>query len=289
MRTRFFNSTRILESNYYQQGRLSLATLVSRAKFDIPHVIPFLQLRGLYFVKWIGYDESDNTWEPIGNLEECRDNLKEFYHQRIKDRESATPVRKRQLEVPPDPRAHFERRSEFIESIFNQPCLSELEKFFVANRKNKTTIWTETDLNQKLDELEKSKAKNEKKLEKVRFQLMMKHVNDYRRKQLERLEQYEKEINKLENPRVSVENNADLEGPPRHMTYVTVSKPSGGIVIPDDPVIGCECDSACSLATAKTCCPHLNSPDTTDFPYTKYGYLRDELYKNRSSGKTDSQ
>ena len=61
--------------------------------------------------------------------------------------------RKRQLEVPPDPRAHFERRSEFIESIFNQPCLSEMEKFFVANRKNKTPIWTETDLNQKLDEV----------------------------------------------------------------------------------------------------------------------------------------
>ena len=52
-----------------------------------------LQLRGLYFVKWIGYDESDNTWEPIGNLEECKEKLKEFYHQRIKDRESATPVR----------------------------------------------------------------------------------------------------------------------------------------------------------------------------------------------------
>ena len=55
--------------------------------------------------------------------------------------------------MPPDPRAHFERRSEFIESIFNQPCLSEMEKFFVANRKNKTPIWTETDLNQKLDEV----------------------------------------------------------------------------------------------------------------------------------------
>ena len=45
-------------------------------------------------------------------------------------------------------------------------------------------------------------------------------------------------------------------------------------MIPDDPVIGCECDSACSLATAKTCCPELNSPDAADFPYTKYGYLR---------------
>ena len=61
--------------------------------------------------------------------------------------------RKRKLEVPPDPRAHFERRSEFIESIFTQPCLSEMEKFFVANRKNKTPIWTETLLNQKLDEV----------------------------------------------------------------------------------------------------------------------------------------
>ena len=45
-------------------------------------------------------------------------------------------------------------------------------------------------------------------------------------------------------------------------------------MIPDDPVIGCECDSACSLATAKTCCPALNSPETSDFPYTKYGYIR---------------
>ena len=53
----------------------------------------FFQHRGLYFVKWKGWPESDNTWEPIGNLEECKDKLKEFYHQRIKDRESATPVR----------------------------------------------------------------------------------------------------------------------------------------------------------------------------------------------------
>ena len=47
-----------------------------------------------------------------------------------------------------------------------------------------------------------------------------------------RLQQWEKEINVLENPRVSVENNADLEGPPRHMTYVTVSKvwEHGGVI-----------------------------------------------------------
>ena len=60
---------------------------------DNSHICFHFQHRGLYFVKWIGYEESENTWEPIGNLEECKEKLKEFYHQRIKDRESATPVR----------------------------------------------------------------------------------------------------------------------------------------------------------------------------------------------------
>ncbi len=42
--------------------------------------------------------------------------------------------RKRYLEVPPDPRTHFERRSEIADSIFPPPCLSTIEEFFMANR-----------------------------------------------------------------------------------------------------------------------------------------------------------
>ncbi len=91
-----------------------------------------------------------------------------------------------------------------------------------------------------------------------------------------RLKEWEKEINSIANEPVKliVENNEDLEGPPRQMKYINEYLPSEGITIPDDPFLGCECkDGICSLASEKTCCPA--SADAI-FPYTKYGKLRIE-------------
>ena len=50
------------------------------------------QCEGLYFVKWKGYPESQNTWEPLEHLE-CHEKLKEFYALRLKEREKALPGR----------------------------------------------------------------------------------------------------------------------------------------------------------------------------------------------------
>ena len=43
-------------------------------------------------MKWIGYPESQNTWEPLEHLE-CHEKLKEFYAIRLKEREKALPGR----------------------------------------------------------------------------------------------------------------------------------------------------------------------------------------------------
>lgn len=42
---------------------------------------------GLYLVKWLGYDDSTNTWEPIQNLDTCEELLKEFYTKRLSERD----------------------------------------------------------------------------------------------------------------------------------------------------------------------------------------------------------
>ena len=70
--------------------------------------------------------------------------------------------------------------------------------------------------------------------------------------------------------KIRVENLHDLEGPPRYMTYINQYHPSAGIVIPDDPPIGCECE-VCDIRSEKQCCP-----GTFDhrLAYTRYGRLR---------------
>ena len=49
----------------------------------------FFQTQGLYFVKWVGWDETNNTWEPKQNLVGCTEKLKEFYLKRVAEREAA--------------------------------------------------------------------------------------------------------------------------------------------------------------------------------------------------------
>jgi hypothetical protein len=53
-----------------------------------------------YLVKWLGYDESENTWEPVKHLKHCQQMLEEFHHRNPdqptrKDRARHRPTRKR--------------------------------------------------------------------------------------------------------------------------------------------------------------------------------------------------
>lgn len=72
--------------------------------------------------------------------------------------------------------------------------------------------------------------------------IMFSQEKSKRELQLKKLKEWEICINKISAAaHISVENDVDLDGPPSDMTYINDIKPAKGIVIPDDPPMGCEC------------------------------------------------
>ena len=63
-------------------------------------------------------------------------------------------------------------------------------------------------------------------------------------------QRWEREINAINTDPASVvvENNVDLEGPPSKFTYINKSIATEGLEIPDDPMIGCECENCLDVS-----------------------------------------
>ena len=92
----------------------------------------------------------------------------------------------------------------------------------------------------------------------------------YKQKRLEvkkALKDWEGQLNKINTDPapIFVENDTDLEGPPENFEYINDYKAGEGITIPDDPMIGCECEDC--LDNKKNCCPNWCG---STFAYYKY-------------------
>ena len=54
--------------------------IISEDQYEVEKIIGYRKVnkRHEYLVKWLNFDESENTWEPIRNLTNCKKLLKEF-------------------------------------------------------------------------------------------------------------------------------------------------------------------------------------------------------------------
>lgn len=251
-------------------------------QWEVEEIVDYQYCRqseaGLYLVKWIGWESEHNTWEPEAHLE-CTDLLTNFYKTRLKERESATPAEKRALELPPDPRETFQIRQDFLKENCPPVSKKQLEILFqkdkLAPPSKKAKLIPEKLINAAIDQLVKSNRPNEAKLKWIKEQLAVRDMLRAREDQLDDIRKYEKEINIIDpHAHVSVINDADLEGPPRQMQYLNAYKASEGISIPDDPFIGCECET-CDIKHEKSCCS--GGSGNFHFAYTKHSKLRIEV------------
>lgn len=187
-----------------------------------------------YLVKWKDWGPEYNTWEPTSNLVNCSDILENFEAERsqLLDR--------------------FKRKVNFY------PTDQDVEEYWSQLRyKGETLASISVEQNAVFATIRnffKQKLVRNRKLEKFsKFGILRMLLCDARRKQLQSLEQWEIGMNNVTKgkPLIRVENIVDLEKAPQDFYYIDEYLPGAGVIIPDDPPIGCECRTCDSKAD---CC-----------------------------------
>lgn len=200
----------------------------------------------MFLVKWKGWTQESNTWEPLENLTNCPEPLEEFLADSLEQRV-------------------LEQLREWL-NISENISQTELERYIPKS--GLEGLPKKTNLQRELLKITAvSKSKRSQKMFDVGTESMYLYLLSLEReKQLNKLKLWEEEMNAIatEDAVVTVENNIDLEGPPQGFIYTNDYIPSEGIIIPDEPVVGCDCKEGCN-GRAKNCC-YQNL-----FPYVKKG------------------
>lgn len=207
-----------------------------------------------FLVKWKGYAESDNTWEPLEHVRDCKA-FDIFLNGQL-------DVLKPSIDLLEE---QFKAENELQES--ETKTETELLKYLNENFDDKNykchivilaLMKEDSQLNSKLI----TKAKEMFKLNKYFL---------IRKNQLREMDEWEKYINSVDSSStLIVENLVDFESPPTNFTYIKDRIPGEGVLIPDDPPIGCECKDGCSFKE-KNCCGKMSS---SEFAYTSKKRLR---------------
>ncbi|ODM97389.1 Histone-lysine N-methyltransferase SUV39H2 [Orchesella cincta] len=235
---------------------------------------------GLYLVKWLGYPKEFNTWEPERNLEECQEKILAFFKKRekaiikaVKPAENVSEALEAYVKrrpMPNDPRPFHERTKIIFELTFDaddKELFEAAKQLETLKQKNR---WSVQKVDQFLiDIMNGNQALGNPVVARNHF--LYAQAEYLRNLQLKNLKKWEVKLNKITEgrPRITVENNADLVGPPKDFTYINDYVPGKGVKIGDDPKVGCHCRWTCFKR--KKCCPHLAG---TEFAYNKKKKLR---------------
>nr|NP_001037070.1 H3K9 methyltransferase-like [Bombyx mori]CAJ18344.1 putative H3K9 methyltransferase [Bombyx mori] len=191
-----------------------------------------------FHVKWKGWSDSENTWEPIENLDNCPAIIKNFLDE--EETRFCVKIQKLKEEISfgnlLEDNNLIERFTEFedadLSKIKENLQLKFLSILFLT---------------------EKEEHCGATLVEETRDILQLYVLVRKRCKQLMQLKEWEDHLNQADkSKKISVQNDVDFAGPPENFTYINQSIPGTGVIIPDEPPIGCEC-TACNCRS-KSCC-----------------------------------
>lgn len=212
-----------------------------------------------YLIKWKNWDAKYNTWEPLRNLVNCGDLLCNFDDEQQK-----------LIDL-------FKAKANFYPDACDvQLFLAQIQrKMSLDDTISAATAALSGDgMNVEIRRFLKSSSPNIKLEAKIKRQILRMLLIELRRDQLESLQDWEHEMNSITKgkPTIQVENLMDLEGAPQDFYYIDNYLPGAGVIIPDDPPIGCECVGECGTGKKSACCFAQNG--ATSLAYTSARRVR---------------
>lgn len=191
-----------------------------------------------FHIKWKGYSASQNTWEPLSNLQNCPLLITKFIT------------------------VEFEAKKNTVDNILlelkghNANVLTDEDAFQKLKNFDAISVLSNLLL---LATMKDSEDTNDESYKVIREKLRENNVTMllsfwYRRnEQLKDLEEWQNDINKSDkSSQITVENNVDFEKSPSTFQYINDCVAGNGVHIPDDPLIGCDCKDGCSFKS--NCC-----------------------------------
>lgn len=218
----------------------------------------------LYRIKWEGYEEL--TWEPVAHIYDCKA-FEVFSYDFITEHKAE--LQKLWTDVMDQLAGDTDDDS--LEVTSDSDALAIVERFDYYKFQSfffQLCLYEHNEVNQNTKSYQYVHAE---------FIAIIKHYRYYvkRLKQLQLMHAWLESINLIDKSKnLRLVNSVDFELPPfDEFTYTNDVIARDGIIIPNDPPVGCECtviDGECSTKSQQ-CCP--NAFDSK-FAYTKRGVLR---------------
>lgn len=248
-----WKEVRVKLEDIKNQKNLILPTPANKNVYEVEKVVgkKIEKNTVFYLIKWQNWDAVYNTWEPTTNLTNCSELLREFEEARLKSLERF----QKHTDFYPDPRAMEQK----------------MQDFFKKGRTVDSSLASPDDLFDRIDTFFTVGPSRCKRLaEKIKESIVEMCLYKTRTEQLASLEDWENEMNSITKgkPSIKVENMVDLEHAPQDFLYIDDYLPGVGVIIPEEPPIGCEC-TACDSKTK--CCYAMYDGS---FPYTSACRIR---------------
>lgn len=210
----------------------------------------------VFFVKWLNYPRSQNTWESLSNVSECA-LLDGFIENMIVLHQQVITKIRQELEK------HIQ-----LEQLALKPSdinMKELDEFDPMQIKVDLIL-----LAQFINARSKSQREPEKIRQRVLKSLLILPFYYKRKQQLASLQEWQERMNLIESESpIIVENNADLDILDPNFQYITANFAGKGVELPVNPKIGCKCVDGC--VPSSKCCARMAD---SYFAYDKNGRLR---------------